>query len=521
MTTANLESAATAPPGEIKSHGVDKNQARQACFVNPNFLAALAMPDMFRFGFSPIIMAIWQLITGSIQKDRVFERFAIGLPRGHAKTTIIKVIILWTILFTKKKFILVVCATDDRAKDILSDVEDMLSTASILNVFGDWRHRIKKDNAFTKQFFANDRQIVLAAMGFGSSVRGLNLGNSRPDFMIFDDAQTQEIALDPDQAEEFRRKLYGTWLKLKSPQGCTYAYIGNMYKNVLDSKGRFCCMLRAFKDDPNWTTFITGAILQDGNALWPELFDVEYLLNEFRVDAAAGEEETWFAEVQNDPEGLTAFRIDTSKMRIVDYPIGHQIEAACIIIDPAGDKPGSDDQVYTHVDIDSGQPVVRRTTVDNSNPKQFIYNVLQYAMQYQIPCIAVESVAYQATLKFWFNEFIAQWRLHGISVVELTSGRNSKPKRIIPAMKSLIKGDYSLHVDAKTAVIAQAANYDPTERKPRDDILDTIGYIPQVLEKYRFQCIKPLEAMISATTDTVEPDYNFENNILGLTAGNY
>lgn len=502
---------------EINEFSLSREDAVLGCREDLDFLASICVPEMFRFPFPGPLLVVFQLLKESLLKWKTFERFAIGLPRGHAKTTVIKLLCLWTILFSKKKFILVICATDDAAVNIISDVFDMLGHPNMRKIFGHWEENIGRNTGHLKQFWMCGRQIMFAGIGINSSIRGLNLGNARPDFMIFDDAQTRDVAIDPVQAKEFRSKMYGTFLKLKSPDGCTYAYIGNMYKDVLDDKGRHCCMLRHFKDDPYWVSFITGAILADKQSLWPELYSYDQLLEEYRVDAAAGEEETWFAEVQNDPEALTSFRVDTSAIRRVSYGAEIEPEGACIIIDPATDKKGADNQVFTQIDINDGDPVIRRTTVDNSNPKKFIYNVLLDCVRYQIPCIGVESVAYQSTLKFWFDEFIQQLGLYQIRVVELPTGGIAKHKRIMPAIKAMVKGEYALHDDCYSAVVNEAAMYDPLERDNIDDILDTIGYIPRMLTEHRFACIKPLNAFLSATTDAPADSFQFDNNnILGV-----
>lgn len=70
-----------------------------------DFLAALAMPTIFQFGFPPVFKAVWQWLLNEIFRPRHFPQLALGLPRGFGKTTVIKLFILFCILFTQKKFI--------------------------------------------------------------------------------------------------------------------------------------------------------------------------------------------------------------------------------------------------------------------------------------------------------------------------------------------------------------------------------------------------------------------------------
>jgi len=77
-----------------------------------NFLGMLAAPDEFTLSFPPFYITLFHMLTAF--KDKL-ERYAIGIPRGFAKTTFIKLLCLWYILFSPKQFILIVGASEDLA----------------------------------------------------------------------------------------------------------------------------------------------------------------------------------------------------------------------------------------------------------------------------------------------------------------------------------------------------------------------------------------------------------------------
>ena len=103
-----------------------------------DFFAGLALPDVYKYPFPPLYLQLWALVTSTFYKPRDFTRYALGLPRGFAKTLVIKLLILYAILYTPKRFILVLCENQDKGKSILADVEDMLSEDNIKAVSGDW-----------------------------------------------------------------------------------------------------------------------------------------------------------------------------------------------------------------------------------------------------------------------------------------------------------------------------------------------------------------------------------------------
>src|SRR5574343_454802 len=88
-----------------------------------DFLAALAMPLVYQYEFPPVFLSIWDWLTTYAHKVRDFSQLALGLPRGFGKTMVIKLFILYCILFTKKKFILVLCETTEKAINIIADVQ--------------------------------------------------------------------------------------------------------------------------------------------------------------------------------------------------------------------------------------------------------------------------------------------------------------------------------------------------------------------------------------------------------------
>lgn len=82
-------------------------EAAQLSRQDLNFLGMLAAPEEFVFSFPAFYIALFGMLTSF--KSKV-ERYAIGIPRGFAKTTFIKLLCVWYILFSNKQFILIVGA---------------------------------------------------------------------------------------------------------------------------------------------------------------------------------------------------------------------------------------------------------------------------------------------------------------------------------------------------------------------------------------------------------------------------
>lgn len=449
-----------------------------AASVSLDFLASLLMPFVFKYLFPPVMVSVWSLLTEAVQKVRDFTQIALGLPRGHGKTTLIKIFIVFCILFTKRKFILVCSSTATLAENILADVADMLNEPNIKRVFGDWRMGMEKDTQEMKKFSYRGRPIILAAIGAEGSMRGLNLKNERPDVMIFEDIQTRENADSKIQSDTLERWMVGTAMKAKSPEGCLFIFIGNMYPTTY-------CILRKLKDNPNWIKFIAGAILADGKALWEELQPLKQLHRELLNDISMGHPEIFFAEVLNDPDARSTSRIDLSKIQQWSLTERDTPQGKFILIDPATNKKFSDLVSIGQFHVYDQTPALMEVDEGNFSPGDTIKHAILMALKSRTRVIGVESTAYQYTLIYWFNQILQQFGLEGaFELVEVYSGSYSKNSRIAAMLKQLGTGEIIVHPSVNTKVLKQAIEWNPLRRENIDGILDLLAYSPKMLELY-------------------------------------
>lgn len=457
---------------------ISSEEVHKAAKDSLDFLAALCMPTVFKYFYPPVLLAAWNWLTAHAHKVRDFSQLALGIPRGFGKSTMIKIFIIYCILFTNKRFILVLAATSTLAENIISDVVDILDEPNIRSVFGDWRIGIEKDTQPVKKFAYRGRNIILAALGSGASLRGLNLKNERPDVMIFDDVQTRECADSETESSKLFTWMIGTAMKAKSPIGCLYVFIGNMYPTKLS-------ILRKLKKNAKWVKFIVGGILADGTSLWPDLQPIEQLLSEFESDLAMGHPEIFAAEVLNDENAQANNIIDLSKLP--EYPFSEEeIRAGSfIIIDPSNDKKKSDNTAIGFFEIFATKPVLQELISDVLNPGQLIYKALEIAVRTGCSVIFVESNAYQYSLLYWFEQICQQLQITGIHFIPIYSGVISKQSRIIKMLRSYAAGDIFLNPKVTAEVHEEILGFNPLLTNNTDNILDLLTYIPVVLTDHQ------------------------------------
>jgi hypothetical protein len=442
-----------------------------------DFFAGLALPLVTEYAYPEVFQAIWHLLIDYAEKTRDFSKIAVGIPRGFAKTSVIKLLILYCIIYTNKRFFLVLGSTAGHAQNIIADIADMLDEPNIKNTFGDWRSGVESDNKEVKKFGFRGKNVILAALGQGGSVRGLNIKNSRPDLMLFDDIQTKEDAESDTVSAAIYTWMLGTAMKAGSHSGCLYVFLGNMYptKNSI---------LRKLKNNPEWIKFIVGGIKADGTSLWEELKPLKQLLAEARNDYASGHPEIFHSEVLNDENANVNTNIDINKIPAYPFTDDEFCAGYFIIIDPSNDKINSDAVTISLNGIINGKPVVTVIDEGRYSPEETIKRSIALAAKSGASLICVEANAYQYSLLYWFNKYIESLSMYELQVKPIYSGSRSKNSRILDMFKALVSGEIIVHPNCWAIVMNQIVQFNPLKTTNVDGILDCITYIPKVLTEY-------------------------------------
>lgn len=464
-------------PEPVQEATFNSDEVESLAKESLDFLAALVMPTVFRYLFPSVFKSIWNWLISYIHKTRDFSQLAIGLPRGFGKTMLIKIFIIYTILFTKKQFILIICGTQTKANNILTDIISMLGERNVKKVFGDWKLGVETDRQDLRRFGFRGRNIILMGAGAQSDIRGITLDNNRPDVMIFDDIQTREDADSEQVSQKLETWMVGTAMKAKSPHGCLFIFIGNMYPTKHS-------ILRKLKSNPTWIKFIAGGILADGTSLWEELQPISQLLKEYENDLASGRPEVFHAEVLNDENASTNYLIDISKLPDYLIPDNEIPQGNFIIIDPSNDKSNSDAVSIAYFEVHQAIPVVKEIKEGRMSPGDIIHEALKIALKRNCRCIAIESNGFQYSLNYWFTFICAQKGIMGIEAVEIYSGSYSKNARILTMFKQLLAGELLIHPSVAAAIHLQISQFNPLKRDNVDGLLDCVTYAPKVMELY-------------------------------------
>lgn len=487
--------------GEVVTANIQ--EVAESMRLDLDAMAATAAPEVYSAPLSPMHHSIWLLITEVIYAGEVFTKHAIGIPRGHAKTHLLKLLILWCILFTDLKFILVVGNTLKLARNIIDDVMAMLGSPNIRQLFGDFRDGIEKDNAEVRKFWFMGRTIILMPIGSGSAVRGANVDNQRPQLIICDDMQSREQAQSKEQSDDLLSWFLGTLLKARDYNRCHVIYVGNMYPDLeITPKGTpdpvYTCILRNLQKDPDWVTWVTGAFLADGSTIWPAVHPKEALLKDLASDTRLGKQHIWYAEVQNDPRAAEGMFYNSSRVGAYMPDFEFPPLGKFLMIDPSLGKKTSDNQVVGefHIYDETGVVWEECRTIQKPAP-ELVMEVLEWALRKNISHIFCETYGYQATLLQWFAFFLAQMEIpeEAIQLVGITRpGGNSGPGKNAWIIQSFgycygdpvrgVQPTLRFRPSALAAYNYEAEAFNPLATDNSDGILDVGEYAVRVFQEH-------------------------------------
>jgi hypothetical protein len=463
---------------DLQDLSVDIEQLKEACRKSIDYMAALAAPHIYLFAFPVYYRAIFQLLSEAMQRPRDFSKFALGFPRGFAKSTFLKFIVMWAIFFTKKKNIVIICANvDPLAKNFMADMALMLDHTNILRIFGNWRINAIKVTQTDLEFRYNSRLIKITAVGVGTSVRGMVRDGSRPDFIILDDIQTRDDANSEQVSAQLLDWLYGTINFLRSPFGCTYVFLANMYPTPHS-------LLKKLIVDPEWQTFVASGITDSGESLWEELHPLEQLLSDFRSLKSQGKEDIFYAEIMNMGEINTSLNFTSEKLLILEEHDLQYHQGAFVIIDPSGRKKKSDDTAIGGFKMLDGIPFSVAIVNEVLTPKQTILKSLDMAAEIGASLICAEDVAYQETLLFWFEEYLKTHPYLKINLAGINPGGVSKNARIIDSIKSSQEKEIGFTHNTASVFVNQALGFNPLISNNKDDVLDIHAYATKVVQQH-------------------------------------
>lgn len=154
-------------------------------------------------------------ICGEITTKRK-GKYCVCSPRGHAKSSVMSVILtLHELVYQKRQYVIIISETDTLSKRLLASIATQLRyNEKLRQDFGELLHdQANKNERDNEDSFITTTKALVEASSAGKSLRGKTYNNIRPQLVIADDVSS----LQNEATEEQRQKLINWWNTVIEP----------------------------------------------------------------------------------------------------------------------------------------------------------------------------------------------------------------------------------------------------------------------------------------------------------------
>lgn len=402
-------------------------------------------------------------IFKQISKEYKFQ--TIVAPRGIAKSTCISLsYVLHQVCFQRVKFVIILSDTYTQAKEFLDAIKKEIETNEILkSLFGQLVGDTWKEGEIV-----TSTGIKIVAKGSEMKIRGLKFGKHRPDLIIIDDLENDELVESKDRREKLEKWYFGSVIPALSENG-RILIIGTIlhYDSLLN---------KLSKSEEYHPLFYS--IIMNGKSVWPARYSIESINDLKESYTKRGLLDVFQCEYMNQPitNENAIFKQEYFRyFELNDYELIKTLNKF-IIVDPAiSKKETADDTVILVAGISSKNAFYILEYINGKmDPGETINNIFQLADKWHPAKIGIESVAYQKSLVWFLSEEMK--RRNKFYIIEELKADADKERRI-RGLQPRYKAGMIYHTNLNTALEEQLLLF---PKSPHDDITDAVAYIPQI-----------------------------------------
>lgn len=437
----------------------------------------------------------WELCTSK-------ERYvAIAAPRNHAKSTAITfAFTLAATLFRERKFVLIVSDTEAQAvnflgliKQELSENQDLIKLFALkLNDKGEVQFAKESESDLIVEF-SDGEKFRIVAKGSEQKLRGLLWNGLRPDLIVCDDMENDEIVMNQDRRKKFKRWFYGALLPCRAQDGIvryvgTILHMDSMLENLMpieSDKQTVQDGLRMYTTRRTlWKSVKYRAHSDDfKDLLWPERWPEAKLKAEREEYIRQGLGDVYSQEYLNIPIDESTAYFRKSDFLKMDDEDRKMVLNYYITVDLAiGEKQTSDWCVFLIAGVDENRRIqVRNVIRERLDGKEIVDLLLTLQRVYEPVAIGVEEGQISKAIgPFLFeamvqrNSFPTLYQLKHMGKDKLSRSRSIQARMRAKTIKFDKEGDWYQKFE------------DECIRFPRDkhdDQVDAFSYLGIMLDK--------------------------------------
>lgn len=443
---------------------IDPIEAVKLGAANSIFYAHYFFPETTRQESPVFHRDVWNLFETPANRYANVEIF-----RGGAKTTIARLFMSKRIAYGISHTILFLGKSEGHAARSVDWIMQQVEYNTLwAQTFG--LRKGKKWTSTDCEIYhgADAYPIRILALGITGSVRGINVGNFRPDLIVVDDPCDEENTATPEQRDKINTLFFSAIKESLVPES--------------EDPSAMLCLLQTPLDQEDLSAVCTASaefaslrvgILTDedetiAESSWPARWSKEVILREKRAAEQRNQLSLWMREKMCliVARETSAFLEEWLEYWTVLPPNARYVMA----IDPTpilSDKARLTGQktdlqaVMVKAYWKMKQYIVEYATNRDEDPDQLVANMDRLQRKYPILRCGVEGIAYQRNLKWFIERQMKRGKLKSLHVMELKAdmipGAKSKYDRIVqahtgPASQGLLHIHHS-HGDFKSQFI--------------------------------------------------------------------
>ena len=320
---------------------------------------------------------------------------------------------------------------------ILYTIEDNPELKKVLKVT-----RSTMGNDPTIEFYHTERKqrIKLVGRGSGQSVRGINFMNKRPDWIIFDDIESEESAGTKDNRDKLKAWFFGNVIPAGIPGITEYTFIGtplhadSLLMNLVESEGWEAIQLPIAENFP---------VQKDEKIIscWPDRFTEEFIKESYQDYKDLGKTALWNQEhmLIIAPKESLLYNIDQIKRyKSTDMLKNFSKLTYYISLDLAVSEKTTAD--YTAISVIGVNSNNHWFLVDGMygrmKPDDTIDKLFNFVVKYRPYSVIFEKVAFQMAMKtFIQNEMVNRGIFFNLNMVARTTQKLSVLKSFQPVVE--------------------------------------------------------------------------------------
>ena len=417
------------------------------------------------------------------------SKLALAIPRGHAKTTMAKIAVVKHYLFTDTRFIVYLSNTHGVAAEACKDIINFLESPNGEQLIGVIKWYVRREE---KGFYKFDimmpgrvhpdgspvyKRCILRALGAGQQVRGINVDNERPQLAVVDDLEDDDNTATPVLRKKLKQWFFGPFYKCLSKKSPKIIFIGNM----ISSLGLLHLLV---EKSQSWYSRRYGCIKDDGTPLWPDIWPMSAIAEDFQEYKASDMIGRWFAEMMNTPMPDTSPLINADEIYYQPEIAPGIADTAFITVDPAisletwADKTG----IAVHANVEGGIWRTGEYIEARMEPETLFIILMRLCQRWKTRVVGIEGAAYQKALKFLFQVYMEQYQFH-FELIEIPHKNKSKTERLAAWTSFIRTKQYALS-NSDITITEQLLNYDPSKKDNVDDLIDACSMFVPMIEGY-------------------------------------